>query len=107
LVEAVRRETGHGIMLVEVDEHIGRKLIKLALARWIAVQTFTKTPVAEVSEQEQPAVEVAGENFGGRKAGAYKPLGNGDERANVFMLWGRVHQDCRSIAVHDPEVAPK
>ena len=50
-------------MPVQMDEHVGRELVQLALARRIVVKIFAKPPVAEIAQQEQPALHVARENL--------------------------------------------
>ena len=53
-------------MLVEMDQHIGRKLVKLPLPLRILVEILAQPPVAEVAEQQQAAVEVAGQDLRAR-----------------------------------------
>ena len=55
-------------MLVEMDQHIGRKLVKLPLPLRVLVEIFAQPPIAEIAEQQQAAVEVAGQDLGRAQA---------------------------------------
>ena len=60
----MRRKAGHRRVLVKVDQDIGRELVELALARRIIVQRLAQPRIAEIAEQQQAAVEVAGQDVG-------------------------------------------
>ena len=49
---------------MEVDEEVDRELVELALASGVVVERLAQPGVAEIVEQQQPAVEVAGEDSG-------------------------------------------
>ena len=62
------RQARHRRMPVEVDQHVGRKLVQFALARRVVVESFAQPPVAEIAEQQQAPVEVAGEDLAARSS---------------------------------------
>ena len=62
LIEAVRLEARHRRMAVKMDEHIGRELVQLALAIRVSVERLAQPRAAEIAEQQQPLVEIAGKD---------------------------------------------
>ena len=63
LLEPVRLEPGHRRMAVEVDQHVGRELVQLALALRVVVERLAQPRAAEIAEQQQARIEVAREDF--------------------------------------------
>ena len=88
----MRLEPGHGRVLVQVDEHVGRKLVQLALAARVLIEIFAQPPIAEIAEQQQALVEIAREDLRRAQADRGEPLGDGDERPRVLVRRRRVHQ---------------
>ena len=64
LVEAVRLEVGHRRMIVKMNEHIGGKLIKLALPLRVVVQELAQAAIAEIAQQKQAAIKVPRKDVG-------------------------------------------
>ena len=91
-VEAVDRKPGHRRMAVQVDQHVGGKLVQLALAVGRQVERLAQPVVAEIAEQQQPALEIVGEDFGRAEADRDQPFGDRDERPRVLLRRRRVHQ---------------
>ena len=105
LFQAVWLEAGHRCMLVQVDEDVGRKLVKLPLPPRIVVQELPQSPVPEIGEQEQSLVEVARKDLGRTEADRGEPFGDRDERTGVLVRRRRIHQDRGSIPLDDSEIA--
>ena len=106
LVEPVDGQAGHRRMLVKVDEDVGGDGVKLGLAVAVLVEPLAQAVVAEVAEQQQPVIEVAGEDFGRGEPDLAKPFGDRDVRARILVRRRRVHQHrAAPVVVEDAEIA--
>ncbi len=74
LVEPVRPQARHRRLRVEMDEQIDRELVELGLALRRRVERLAQPVVAEIVEQQQAAVEIAGEDGGRGKPGRGEPF---------------------------------
>ena len=100
----VGRDRGRG-RAMEVGEQVdGAGVDGQLLARRI-VHMFLDSQVAEILDQDQPLLQVAGQYAGGGKALIQQMFGNGDEGARVFVRGWRVHQHGTARAVDDAEIA--
>ena len=88
LAEPMGRQARHWLVLVKMDENVGRQFVELALPRRIAVEKLAKAPIAEVAKQEETAVNIARENFRSRKTRLDKPLRDGNKWPHILMLRG-------------------
>src|SRR5207244_3944221 len=85
LVEAMRRQSVHRRMLMEVDEHVCRKLVQLPFAYRIGIESLPQPGVAEVAEEEQALVEIAREDLRRSETVRKQPFGYGKKRPRVLV----------------------
>ena len=68
------------------------------------VKRLAQPGIAEIAEQQEPSVEVAGEDRRGGQPGLAQPVGNRGERARILVRRGRVHQHRSAAFVDNAEV---
>ncbi len=98
LVEPMRPQSRHRRVAVQVHEHVGRELVKLALALRIAVERLAQARAAEIAEQQQPGVEIACQDLGSAKTAADQPFRHSNERPGILVRRRRVHQHRAPLA---------
>ncbi len=77
---------------MELDQQVGGEAVKFLLARRFVVDRFAQPHVAEIAEQEQALVKIAGNDFGSGQADRGEPFGDRDEWPRILMRRGCVHQ---------------
>ena len=75
-----------------MDEQVDRELVELGSRVRRVVERLAQPGVAEIVDQQQALLEVAGEDRGRREAGVGQPFGDGDERPRILVRRRRVHQ---------------
>src|SRR6185503_8354784 len=59
LIEAMRRQTSHRRMIVQIHEDVGCELVQLAFPGRIAGQSLAQPGVPKVAEQKEALLEIA------------------------------------------------
>ena len=66
---------------------------------------FAHPLIAEIFQQHQTALQIAGKNLWRGEAGILQIFCDMDEGPRIFVRRGRVHQDRPAIALADPKIA--
>src|SRR4051812_2866631 len=101
----MRSQAGHRCMLMQMDQDIGGEAVQFLLALRIVVEKFTKTPIAEIGEQEQAPLHIPCEDLRRAEANGREPFGDINERTGVLVRRRCIHQDRALVAAHNPEIA--